>query len=400
MKIFVRFSWSSKAIVFGLVITSFFAIQGCDSGTGVDPGNNTSRNDEKEFTEYVRYVYGVFDNGEEHAVEIILDDTLIQERQIFKDEEDYYEEVDRLMEEDELIINTSLYRQFIHALYPAEIRLLDMDGEVTIGEYVHTTTEVAAYKYLVDDPNNTLQLEEYWSKDGQEVERELSKFFSLIGRPEILFKQSFKNPFIQSQVDDFANTAKSSFSFQHGKSSEIMSNSSYMNTHETGTSTVCLPSSRAREANLSQWCYTVKFRYWNQSTHTRRRRALAGIEPMVLYQGRWVDLADEGPPGLGSRLRLRVSAQGGHSKRTETCYGSLSVGTLDYSNNPPYSYLSERNCNSIMVVANRKPRRGAVSWHRYGFHEYFATVTVISGKTYLMYSNSASWEGNSDHYVP
>ena len=381
----------------GLVLATLFVTQGCDSGVGVSSVNNDP-NSEKS-TEQIRYVYGTFDSGEEHAVRVILDNTLAQERQTYTDEDEYYSELDRLMEEDELTVNASLYHKFIHALHPAEIRLLDMEGEVVIGEYVHTTTEVAAYKHLVDDPSSTPELEEYWGEDGQEVERELSEFFSLIGRPDVLSTQSFKNPFIQSQTNEFINAAKSASSFQHDENSGIVYSNRYMNTHVTGTSTVCLPSSRAREAGLSQWCYSVKFRYWNQSTHTKRRRALAGIEPMVSIQGRWVDLADEGPPGLGARLRLRVQAEGGHSRRTAECYGSLSVGTLDYSNNPPYSYISERSCNNISVVANRKPRRGAVSWHRYGFHEYFAPVTLIDGETYLMYSNSGSWEGYSDHYL-
>lgn len=380
---------------FVLVLITFFATQGCDSGTGIDPVTNHPGN--MESSDQIRYVYGTYDSGEEHAVEVILDDDLTQERQTFASEEDYYDELDRLMEEDELVINTSLYHQFIHALYPAEIRLLDTAGEVVIGEYLFTTTEEASYKSLIDDPNSTPELEEYWDKDGQAVERELSEFVSLIGRPDVLSTKSFKNPFIQSQATEYINTAyESDPLLQHGKASGISLNYKHMDTTSSEISTVCLPSDRAEEADLSQWCYSVKFRYWNQSTHTKKRRARAGTEPMVSLDGVWVRLVDEGPPGLGSRLRLRVSAKGGHSTKTATCHGTLSVGSLDYSKNPPYSSILVTNCNSITVVANRKKRRGAESWHRHGFHEYYDPVTVVNGetqKTYLMYSPSKFWDG-------
>ena len=52
-----------------------FATQGCDSGTGIDPVHSDS--DGRETTDRVRYVYGTLDSGEEHAVEVILDEGLI-----------------------------------------------------------------------------------------------------------------------------------------------------------------------------------------------------------------------------------------------------------------------------------------------------------------------------------
>lgn len=391
MENFSKSRWAPR--LFGLLLIAFFATQGCDSGMGIDPVTNSLET--REATDQVRYVYGTFDNGEEHAVEVILDDRLVQERRTFGSEEDYYDEVDRLMEKDKLVVNASLYRQFIHALYPAEIYLLDMEGEVVVGQYVYSTTEVAAYKYLVSDPNSTPELEEYWGKDGQEVEREYSRFYSHIGRPEDMFnKNSFKNPFIQSQADEFVSAAKFASPSQEGENFKIMSRGKYRDSDETAPKTVCLPSSRAREANLSQWCYSVKFLYWNESTHTRRRRALAGIETMVLFQDEWYDLAQKGPPGLGERLRLKVSARGGHSERTDTCIASLLPGTLDYSNNPPYSGFIGTGCNSVNVVANRKPRRGAASTHTIGFHEYF-TPETRNGTVYLMYSYSGSWNGGT-----
>ncbi len=176
-------------LIIGLVLFSF-VIQGCDSGLDVTQEGHSSY--VHDLPDQVRFVYGKYENGEEHAVLVTLDSALVHELRTFETDGDYHSEVDMLVHKDELTINATLYYQYIHALYPAEIRLLDMNGEVIIGEYVHTTTKTAAYKYSIDDPNQVLELEEYWGEDGQEVERELSRFYSLISTPELLDIQSLK----------------------------------------------------------------------------------------------------------------------------------------------------------------------------------------------------------------
>ena len=371
-----------------LSIVAFFAMSGCDSGAGIDPVSNDSK--ATEAIELIRYVYGTFDSGEEHDVKVTLDNNLVHEGRLFASEDEYYAELDRLMEKDELIVNASLYRKFIHALNPAEIYLIDMEGDVVIGKYVHTTTEVGAHKYVIDDPSSKPELEEYWGKDGQEMEREVLDFIKLMGRPEDMSSISFKNPFIQAQADEFVLAAKSASSSQRNKSFGDLPTGRYLDTKESGIHTVCLPSERASEANLSQRCYSIKFIYWNQSTHTKRRRALGGTEVMVLFQGAWYDLERQGPSGLGSRIMLEVSASGGHSTRMATCTGRLRVGNLDYSKNPPYSQFLTTDCESIMVVANRRSRRGTTSAHRVGFIDHFIP-RVVNGRTYLIYSPSSSW---------
>ncbi len=270
--------------ILGFMFIILFATQGCDSGTGIDPVHSDS--DGRETTDRVRYVYGTLDSGEEHAVEVILDEELIQERRMFNSEDEYHEEVERLLEEDELTLSAPLYHRLIHALYPAEIRLLDMEGEVVIGEYVYSMTEEASYRYPVNDPNSTLELEEYWGEDGQEVERELSKFYSMIGTPELLLTQSFKNPFIQSQVHEFVLAAKSFMPSQNSESFGPVPTGRYVDVERLRTTyTVCLPSNQASAANLSQRCYTVRFINWNQSTgRGSRRRAIAGTESEVFFQ--------------------------------------------------------------------------------------------------------------------
>lgn len=378
---------------YGVSTCSSFCYASVDSGTGIDPVSNEPETEKT--IEHIRYVYGTFESGEEHAVEVTLDDTFTQERRTYASEEEYYAELDGLMEEDKLTVNASLYRQFIHVLYPAEIRLLDMHGEVVIGDYVHITTTEAGYKYHVNDADSSPVLEEYWGEDGQEVQRELSRFYSLIEAPEELSQQSFKNPFIQSQADDLITAAKSSSQDQH-KSLTVANN--YRDTHFTGeVGTVCLPSVQASEANVSQYCYGVGFQYWNQSTSTKRRRAIGGTDTRVSFQGVWYDSASQWPPGFGARIRLEVSARGGHSERTATCIGDLAVGSIDYSNNPPYSQtLVQNSCSSISVVANRKPRRGAKSSHRYGFHDYFTPQESADGTIYLVYSYSGNWSGSGE----
>ncbi len=371
--------------VLGFMFIILFATQGCDSGTGIDRVHSDS--DGRETTDRVRYVYGTLDSGEEHAVEVILDKGLIQERRTFNSEDEYHEEVERLLEEDELTLSAPLYHQLIHALYPAEIRLLDMEGEVVIGEYVYSMTEEASYRYPVNDPNSTLELEEYWGEDGREVERELSKFYSLIGMPELLSTQSFKNPFIQSQADEFVLAAKSFTPSQNSESFGPVPTGRHVNVSYTKITTVCLPSEHAG-TDVSRRCYSVRFINWNQSIGRGRsgRRAFAGTESQVYFENKWRDLDYQGPPGLETRLRLDVEVKGGGSwSSKDECDGQLRVGILDYSKNPPYSQLFEHErCTSVTANAYRSPGKGATSYHDYGFTDHFFPY-VINGKTYLIY---------------
>jgi len=157
-------SLSKKLFVIGLGIITFFIVQGCD--LSVDPAKYSAENQPRN--NQVRYVYGVYENGDEHAVMLTLSDSLTQSRRRFSGDEDYHSELDLLMDRESLTLNASLYHRFIHALNPAEIRLLDSNGELVIGDYVHTTSEEAAYKYPLDDENQTLALVEYWGEDGKE----------------------------------------------------------------------------------------------------------------------------------------------------------------------------------------------------------------------------------------
>ena len=370
--------------ILGFMFIILFATQGCDSGTGIDPVHSDS--EDRETADRVRYVYGTLDSGEEHAVEVILDEGLIQERRTFNSEDEYHEEVERLLEEDELILSAPLYHRLIHALYPAEIRLLDMEGEVVIGEYVYSMTEEASYRYPVNDPNSTLELEEYWGEDGQEVERELSKFYSLIGMPELLSTQSFLNPFVQSQADEFVLAAKSFTPSQNSESLGPVPTGRYVDVSHTENRRVCLPSEHVG-TNVSKRCYTVRFINWNQSTGRRsRRRAVAGTESWVYFENTWYDLDYKAPPGLETRLRLELEVKGeGTWSSEDDCNGQLRVGTLDYSKNPPYSQLFEHErCTSVTASAYRSPGKGATSEHGYGFTDHFFPY-VIDGKTYLIY---------------
>ena len=374
--------------ILGFMFIILFATQGCDSGTGIDPVHSDS--DGRETTDRVRYVYGTLDSGEEHAVEVILDEGLSQERRTFNSEDEYHEEVERLLEEDELILSAPLYHRLIHALYPAEIHLLDMEGEVVIGEYVYSMTEEASYRYPVNDPNSTLELEEYWGEDGQEVERELSKFYSLIGMPELLSTQSFLNPFVQSQADEFVLAAKSFTPSQNSESLGPVPTGRYVDVSQTGNKTVCLPSEHVL-TDVSRRCYSVRFINWNQSIGRSRRRAVAGTESKVYFENTWYDLDYKAPPGLETRLRLKIEVRGGTSWRSrDYCNGQLKVGTLDYSKNPPYSQFFEyERCTSVTATTYRRARTGATSTHYYGFKEYFYPEFVYE-KFYLFY-RSFDW---------
>ncbi|MCY4224641.1 MAG: hypothetical protein OXF06_07370 [Bacteroidetes bacterium] len=356
----------------------------------VDPAKDSAEN--QSHNDQIHYVYGFYENDEEHAVLLTLSDSLTQSRRTFSSDEDYHTELDLLMDRESLTLDASLYHRLIHALNPAEIHLLDSNGELVIGDYVHTTSEEAAHKYLIDDENQTLELVEFWGEDGTAVHREISQMIKLIGRPDVLSLQSFKNPFVQAQAAEFISYAKTKSSPILGKGMGPVPVGRYVDVEYSDITRICLPSDRAREANVSQECFDMRFAFWNQSIGRRTRSAIAGTESMVFFQGSWRDLEDEGPRGMGAYLQLEVNASGGHSIRRSTCSGTLTVGALDYSNNPPYSQIINSDCKSVFASAPRKARRGALSTHRYGFHEYFVPENR-NGTTYLIYRPSSSWNG-------
>ena len=203
--------------------------------------------------------------------------------------------------------------------------------------------------------------------------------------PELLSAQSFLNPFVQSQADDFVLVAKSFVPSQNSESFGPVPTGRYVDVSYTKITTVCLPS-RHVVANVSRRCYSVRFINWNQSTGRSRRRAVAGTESWVYFENKWHDLDYKGPPGLETRLRLEIDVKGGSSGSSEDdCNGQLRVGTLDYSKNPPYSqFLEYERCTSVTATTYRRARRGATSKHYHGFTKYFYP-DFINGKNYLFY---------------
>jgi len=225
------------------------------------------------------------------------------------------------------------------------------------------------------------------------VQREISEMIKLIGRPDVLSLQSFQNPFVQAQAEEYILYTNTNPSPILSKGMGPVPVGRYVDVRYSSITRVCLPSDRAREANVSQECFDIRFISWNQSIGRRTRSAIAGTESMVFFQGAWYDLEVRGPRGMGAYIQLEVTALGGTTiRRKNSCSGNLTVGTLDYSNNPPYSQIIKSDCVSIFASAPRRARRGATSIHRYGFHEYFVPE-IRNGTTYLIYRRSSSWTG-------
>lgn len=383
---------AQKKIFNACVIVVLFSLNACDSGTSIgeftDHDNAGALEElnsvEGSLPKTVQYVYGHFENGSLHTVRITLDPDFVQERQSFKSFDDYFDELDVLMDQEELTVNESLYNRLIHALYPAEIRLLDTTGEVVIDGYLYTSTEQASYRRPLGAPVEAQELEEYWGEDGTAVERELATLHRYMDQPEDLATFPFRNPHIKSEAENIRNGIAEK---------APPDNARYVTREWKKGYTVCLPNSRSGEAGLTPQCYPVKFLLWNQSTTTKKRRAIAGIQVFVELPSGLEVTADRGPLGLGTRVRLKVTAIGGHTERTEECYGDLRVGDFNTSFNPPYTSIrTEKSCNHITVVANRKAKRGARSRNSVGFEDYFTPTKLSDGQTYLVFSNRGWWE--------
>ena len=254
-----------------MLTTALLTLNACDSGTAInDPDLGNQSN---PLTETVRYVYGHFESGEPHSVQVTLDPDFVQRLQTFNTFDDYYGHLDGLMQMQEMTVNKALYRQLIHALHPAEISLLDTTGAVIIGEYLYISTEEASYRRAVGASMETQEVEEYWGKDGKAVEHELATVYRYMDDPEILATHSFRNPHIQTQVESAIS----------GVAMKVPSYGSYItkDTLKSDDYSICLPTARSAEAGITPLCYPIRFVLWNQSTSTKKRRAVAGIEAFV-----------------------------------------------------------------------------------------------------------------------
>jgi len=383
--------------VFVCALAIVLVLGACDSGTSIGDHNDTDLNSNRgsdhlsvsQF-EVDNYVYGRYENGSLHQVRVTLDPNMLQEQLSFDNFDEYFTTLDELMEVDELTINASLYQRLIHTLYPAEIKLLDSDGSVIIGDSVYTSTEEASYRRELGAPLDSWELEEYWGKDGDAVEKELATYHRYYDEPELLDPLSFHNPQIKFDVENLKNGDL----FKAPPST-----AKYVTREELTGYSVCLPTPRSGEAGIPTQCYQVKFLLWNQSTTTKKRRAHAGIDTFIKIPGGSWESSDRGPLGFGTRIRLSVTAIGGHSERTASCYGDLQVGDLNLSVNPPYTFIrSGQSCSSITVMANRKAGRGARSENSVGFEDYFTPVVLSNGRKYLVYSNRGWWE-ESNYFV-
>jgi len=367
------------------ILVILLVLGACDSGTSIGDYNDNSDSDNlpQSQIEFDDYIYGQYEDGNLHQVRVTLDPDKLHEQLSFDNFDEYFNTLDALMERDELTINASIYHQLIHTLYPAEIKLLDLDGSVIIGDSIYTSTIEASYRRELGAPVDARELEEYWGKDGNAVVNELSTFHRYFEEPDFLDPLSFHNPHIKLDVENLKNEDLLKVPPESAR---------YVTREDLTGYTVCLPTSRSDEAGIPAQCFNVKFVLWNQSTSTKKRRAHAGIETFVeLPGGRWVS-SDRGPLGFGTRIRLSVTAQGGHSERTASCYGHLQVGDLNLSVNPPYTFMrSSQSCHSIAVMANRKPGRGATSENSIGFEDYFSPVVLDNGRKYLVYSHRGNW---------
>ena len=367
--------------ILGFAFIVLLGLQACDSVTDTNPSIDTKASQAPEggALETVQYSYGESEDGTEYVVPVSLSLGFKQERHTFESFDEYYAFLDKLRDFPALTVNATLYKRLMHANDPAEIRVLDTDGKVIIGNHEYTVTKIGAYQQDLGAPDQSRELIEYWGEDGKAVERELSQLYGLQYRPEELSALTFKNPFVQQKAQEILQ----------GTAAKTQNR----DTRYHGNTTICLPDNNAQFSDRT--CYSVRFLLWNQSTGRTRRRANAGTQAQALIGNEWYGFGHYSlPSSLLSRVRLKVSVNGGKGSSTRECIGQLNPGPLNYNRNPPYSYFTSTSCGEVTASASRKRNRGTTSDHGAGTHDYFRNGSWSSefGTYWLIYRYTGGWD--------
>ena len=371
---------NQRWIILAFAFVFLLGLQACDSVTDTNLGiaAKTGQVAEQGALETVQYSYGENEDGTEYVVPVLLNPDFRQERHTFESFDAYYAFIDKLSEQPVLTVNAALYKRLVHANDPAEISVLDVDGKVTIGNHEYTVTEVGAYRQGLGAPDQSRELVEYWGEDGQAVERELSRLYGLQHRPEELNTQTFRNPFVQEKAQEILQgTAAKTQNFD---------------SRVYGNTTICLPDNNAQLSDKT--CYSVRFLLWNESTGRFRRRANGGTQAQAQIGNIWYGFGHYSlPSSLLSRVRLKVSVDGGNGSSSRECIGVLNPGPLNYNSNPPYSYFTSTSCSEITASTSRRGNRGTTSRHGAGTHDYFRNGSWSSefGTYWLIYRYTGGW---------
>ncbi len=375
-------SLNQRWIILTFVFVVLLGLQACDSVTDTNPNIDTKASQAPEggALETVQYSYGESEDGTEHVVSVSLNPGFKQERRTFESFDTYYAFLDKLTEQSALTVNADLYRRLVHANNPAEISVLDTDGKVIIGDHEYTVTEIGAYQQDTGAPNQSRELIEYWGEDGKAVERELSQLYGLQHRPEELATLTFKNPFVQQKAQEILQ----------GTAAKTQNR----DTRYYGNTTICLPDNDAQF--FDKTCYPVRFLLWNQSTgRTFRRRAKGGTQAQAQIGSTWYGFGHYSlPSSLLSRVRMKVSVNGGNGSSSSECIGALNPGPLYYKYNPPYRWFSSTFCSEVTASTSRKRNRGTTSNHGAGTHDYFSNESWSSefGTYWLIYYYTGGWK--------
>lgn len=301
-----------------------------------------------ESVESIRFVEG------DYSVEVILEPDFEQRRLTFDDLDAFQDFTDELTDLPVIRVDAGLYRRLAHALHPSEIKALDSDGRVTIGNDEYMATQTGVYRKTMGSPGHMRELVEYWGEDGDAVRRELIQLYDLYHRPEELRKLKFKNLFVQEAAESILQR----YAVGKAKNADTPPTIPNGNAEYAGYETICLGSS----------CYPIRFLIRNQSTGRSRfsRRAVATTQAQGQVNGVWYGFGHHLlPADLNYRVSMYARVDGGKGPKEVQCIGS--TGTLDPSETElPPNVSGSTYCADVSVSAKRKSKKGSKSWHHGG----------------------------------
>lgn len=320
--------------IIALIVLS---IAGCDSN--FDPAGEDGQ-------------IGTVGSAQTESPALRLEKSHLQGRQAFSTYSEYAARVEELETAPEIVLNADLYHKLKHANTAAEVSVLDMNGEVQVGEHVYSVTERGVYRRLAGNPPAENILVQYYGMDGYQ---DLRETMMLIGNFRL---GQLDNVKLEEVVDPTARELYITLaSINDGKTSLDGSSFRRSEAHEQSVASktsgvieiVCdynMPNSVdacthyfdniiawGGGGNLVAGNYEVVVESFNQSYRNGlNERARGGTVAWVRAQGSnsyddWISMAEMGAYGsnaagtIGQRFLLEVWVSGGKGTDYNLAYG-------------------------------------------------------------------------------
>lgn len=267
----------------------------------------------------------------ETTIEVALDPSLNQAHRVFSSIEEHDEYVESVENTGRVTINKHLYEELGHYYSPLEILVLDMNGELTVGDEDYRATRLATYEKPTT--GNEWKMSVYHGESGTVDLEETELIHKNIDNLNALKDYKFQSPWAKELYTEKLSSistsgrvmGKDSKYFYHTDSNnnwEIM----YYRNSQTGD---------IFNAKIRWYC-------WNESYTTKwgKRRSKGGTITQVLRSNynTWTSLNESEPLGQyhanGDRdnslpyTKVRVRSRSGSSKEAEKYEWSVSVSDI------------------------------------------------------------------------